>query len=56
MNKLVAKYEAEVIFTLVCVILTVVRHGATDSNTQSIAPGSTDTPLHDLGIKQAKFL
>ena len=36
------------------IILTIVRHGATDSNKQGIAHGSTDTPLNDLGIKQAK--
>ena len=36
------------------IILTIVRHGATDSNKQGIAHGSTDTPLNDLGIQQAK--
>ena len=36
------------------IILTIVRHGATDSNKQGIAHGSTDTPLKDLGIQQAK--
>ena len=34
--------------------MTIVRHGATDSNKQGIAHGSTDTPLNDLGIQQAK--
>ena len=34
--------------------LTIVRHGATDSNKQGLAHGSTDTPLNDLGIQQAK--
>ena len=36
------------------IILTIVRHGATDSNKQGIAHGSTDTPLNNLGLKQAK--
>ena len=36
------------------IILTIVRHGATDSNKQGIAHGSTDTTLNDLVIKQAK--
>ena len=36
------------------IILTIVRHGATDANKQGIAHGSTDTPLNNLGLRQAK--
>ena len=36
------------------IILTIVRHGATDANKQGIAHGSTDTPLNSLGLRQAK--
>ena len=35
------------------IILTNVRHGATDANKQGIAHGSTDTPLNSLGLRQA---
>ena len=36
------------------IILTIVRHGATDANKQGVAHGSTDTPLNSLGLRQAK--
>ena len=35
-------------------ILTVVRHGQTQGNVNSITEGITDTPLNENGTKQAK--
>ena len=35
-------------------VLTIVRHGQTEANNTKIIQGWTDTPLNDLGIKQAK--
>jgi len=37
------------------IVLTVVRHGQTDANKERLVQGFTDTPLNDVGDKQAEL-